>query len=339
LKLNTKIVQGVWLLVAVGVIVLFCAAMANKNKKYCADIKIEITGANDHLFIDEKDVLQLIVGHSEITTKRVSDIDLKAIELELEKTSWIKNAELYFDNKQILQVKIEERQPVARVFTVEGNSFYVDTAGVNLPLSDKQSARVPMFTNFPKDTIKTPNVDSILLKGIVKMASYIMEDSFWNAQIQQINITPQYKFEIVPTLGNQLILFGTATDIEEKFNNLYTFYTKAWVQNGINTYSTLDVQFKNQVVGVRKDAIVVPVDSAKAKAAITALMKGGNVLEAVMLTDSTKKPKETKTVITKKKLEVIDKNNNKSSNNSFSIVKKSKLEEKKTKHPIKKREE
>ena len=45
-----------WLLLGVGVIVLFGAAMIQKNQKACLDIKVEITGADEHLFIDEKDV-------------------------------------------------------------------------------------------------------------------------------------------------------------------------------------------------------------------------------------------------------------------------------------------
>jgi cell division septal protein FtsQ len=32
----------------------------------------------------------------------------------VEKNPWVKNAEMFLDNNQVLQVMIEERQPVAR---------------------------------------------------------------------------------------------------------------------------------------------------------------------------------------------------------------------------------
>ena len=316
------IVQVLWVLMGVGTIVLFGAAMIIKNHKACADIKVEITGADEHLFIDEKDVKDLINEHSILENKKVNQIDLKAIETELEKTPWVKNAELFFDNNQVLQVKIQERQPVGRVFTVEGSSFYVDSSGVRLPLSDKLSARVPMFTNFPSDKEVMAASDSELLRGVVDMGKFITADSFWMAQIAQVYITPQGTFELTPTVGNQTIIFGDADDVDNKFNNLYTFYKKAWLQNGINTYSKLDVRFDNQVVAVKRGAEISVADTAKANAAIQALM-----IDKRTFTAKATMPAKDSTVPVKEKqennLKTSLSSNNKRRSNTFSIVKKS----------------
>jgi cell division protein FtsQ len=306
----------------VGTIVLFGAAMIIKNHKACTDIKVEITGADEHLFIDEKDVKDLINEHSNLENKKMNEVNLKAIETELEKTPWVKNAELFFDNNQILQVRIEERQPVGRVFTVEGSSFYIDSSGVRLPLSDKLSARVPMFTNFPSDKAVMAASDSELLQGVVQMGKFITADSFWRAQIAQVYITPQGTFELTPTVGNQTIVFGDADDLDNKFNNLYTFYKKAWLQNGINTYSKLDVRFENQVVGVKRGAEISVADTAKANAAIQALMIDKSTVKAkatMPAKDSTGTEKEKD----KNKLKTSLPQNNKRRSNTFSIVRKS----------------
>ena len=316
------IVQVLWLLLGVGAIVLFGAAMIQKNHKALADIKVEITGADEHLFIDEKDVKDLINEHSNLVNKKVNQIDLKAIETELEKTPWVKNAELFFDNNQVLQVRIEERQPVGRVFTATSSSFYVDSSGVRLPLSDKLSARVPMFTNFPSDKEVMASSDSELLKGVVDIGKFITADSFWRAQIEQVYITPQGTFELTPTVGNQTIVFGDGEDVERKFNNLYTFYKKAWLQNGINTYSKLDVRFENQVVGVKRGAEISVADTAKANAAIQALMIG----KATMSTKATMPAKDSSSTSKEKgknNLKSSLTQNNKKRSNPFSIVKKS----------------
>jgi len=322
--LNWKktIVQVLWVLMGVGTIVLFGAAMIMKNHKACADIKVEITGADEHLFIDEKDVKDLINEHSNLENKKMNEVDLKAIETELEKTPWVKNAELFFDNNQLLQVRIEERQPVGRIFTVEGTSFYIDSSGVRLPLSDKLSARVPMFTNFPSDKVVMAASDSELLRGVVKIGTFITTDSFWRAQIEQVYITPQGTFELTPMVGNQTIIFGDAEDIESKFNNLFSYYKRAWLQNGINTYSKLDVRFENQVVGVKRGAEISVADTAKANAAIQALMidKSSLTAKATMpAKDSTSIDKEKE----KNKLKTSLPSNNKKRTNTFSIVKKS----------------
>ena len=330
-----KIVQVSWLLLGVGTIVLFGAAMIKKNNKTCADLKIEITGAEEHLFIDEKDVKELITKNADLADKKVNEIDLKAIETELEKTAWVKNAELFFDNKQVLQVKIEERQPIARVFTMQGSSFYLDSAGIRLPLSDKMSARVTMFTNFPNDKLVMASSDSALLKGIVKLGNYISADSFWRAQIEQVAITPQGTFEMIPTVGDQTILFGNADNMEDKFLNLYTFYKKAWLQYGMNSYEKLDVRFKNQVVAVKKGASIVS-DSTRANAAIKALMTGSLVVVSDSLTNVLAPKKDT--ILSKKLLKNDKQKNiletkyglhNKKANNTFSIEGKLNLKKKK----------
>ena len=86
---------------------------------------------------------------------------------------------------------IEEREPIARVFTLQGSSFYIDSSCMRLPLSDKLSARVPMFTSFPSDKKILSRPDSLVLNDVKQIAQYIQQDSFLMAQVAQIDITPQ----------------------------------------------------------------------------------------------------------------------------------------------------
>src|SRR5258708_4397556 len=111
-----KIVTGtLWVLAGIGAIVLLGAAMQKKNQKLCTDIKIEITGVERHMFIDEKDVLDILNAGGSITGNKISALNLRQMEMVVEKNPWVRNAEMFLDNNQVLQVKIEERQPVARV--------------------------------------------------------------------------------------------------------------------------------------------------------------------------------------------------------------------------------
>lgn len=276
-KLNPLFWRGlgrlVWLLIGVGTIILFGAALQKKDHKLCRDVKIEITGTEKDIFIDDKDVLDLINSNGNITAKNLSTIDLKNLEAALEKKLWIKNAEMFFDNHQLLHVNIEERQPIARVFSAEGNSFYVDSLAIRLPLSDKLSARVPVFTNFPSNKEILSQSDSAMLENVIKIGKYIIGDSFWMAQVAQIYITPSATFEIIPTLGNQIIELGNADDLENKFNRLHGFYKQIWLQNGINKYEKIEVQFDNQIVAVKRGVAKALVDSAKAKQAMDEWLK------------------------------------------------------------------
>ena len=63
-----------------------------------------------------------------------------------------------------------------------------------MPLSDKFSARLPVFTNFPVRENAFSKADSNLLTDIKDIGTYISEDPFWMAQIEQVDITPAADF-------------------------------------------------------------------------------------------------------------------------------------------------
>jgi cell division protein FtsQ len=84
------------------------------------------------------------------------------------------------------------------------------------------------------------------------------------AQIEQVDITPGRSFEMIPKIGNQLIVFGSADNYEEKFNNLLIFYKNVQSKIGWNKYSTLNVSYKNQVIAVKRDAQEIKMDSLRA---------------------------------------------------------------------------
>ncbi|MDP1842618.1 MAG: FtsQ-type POTRA domain-containing protein [Sediminibacterium sp.] len=273
-----------WVLTGIGMVVLFGASLQQKQQKLCKDISIQISGVEKHLFIDEKDVMDLLNTNGSAIGKPISSLNLRQLEQMVEQNKWVKNAEMFFDNNQLLQVTIEERQPIARVFLTDGASYYLDTAAIWLPLSNKISARVPVFTGIPVQK----KVDTALIQEIISIAKYVSVDSFFAAQIAQIDITPDKKFELVPVIGDQIIRFGDASDLENKFKKLAAFYKTAWLQNGMNTYEILDVQYKNQVVGIRRGTSKAFADSAAALSLIKNIALFPPALDSVLA-----KPKDT----------------------------------------------
>jgi len=260
------LVISVWLLLGSGTIVLLIAAITRKNNEPVAGIEIKISGVHKNYFIDRKDVIKILekTEGKSVEKQMASALDLAALENALQKSQWVKKAEIFFDNNNVLQIKIIEREPIARIFTSGGASFYLDSSLTRLPLSDKFSARVPIFTNFPSEVIVLTKKDSLLLKEIKTLGEFIENDPFWMAQIEQLNITPENTFELIPKLGNQVILFGSADKYEEKFNKLLAFYKQVQTRTGWNRYSVLDLQFSNQVVAVNRDAKEFKMDSLRA---------------------------------------------------------------------------
>ena len=242
-----------WSIAATALIVLFVVAWQEKGGKKCKDIQVELVGDNTKaLFLYEQEILGLINDEHVKTGQPISSINLSALEKMLENSGWIKNAELYIDNKMVLQVKIEQRIPIARVFTVGGNSFYMDNEGRRLPLRQLSVLRLPVFTGFTSDQPILSKPDSLLLHDMVYFANTIKSDSFFTAQIAQINIASNGDFELVPAIGDHLVLIGKVEHLEDKLNRLFTFYKKVWVPSGINAFQVLDCRFDKQIVALKK---------------------------------------------------------------------------------------
>lgn len=259
-----KLILVIWCLLGTATFVLLGAAMYHKDNQLCTDVVIEIQGGEQHLFIDEKAILNYLSQVCQLQSNKMQNIPLRKLEELLEKNAWIYKAELFFDNKGVLHINITEREPLARVFTAQGTSFYLDSSGLRLPLSDKLSANVPFFTSFPSDNPVLSKPDSLVLNDVKQIAKAIVADSFWKAQTAQINITGQRTYELIPLIGNQIIDLGTADSMQTKLSNLFAFYKNVWSKAGFEKYEKINVQYNGQIVATRKNAANVVVDSVKA---------------------------------------------------------------------------
>jgi cell division protein FtsQ len=257
-------ITTLWIAIGAGTLLLLVAAAKRKEEKKCVGVYISIHGVSNNFFVDKKDIMdsiEAIVGTNP-TGKRINSFDLEKIEKGLTGNIWVKSAQLFFDNNEKLQVNVLEREPVARIFTRVGTTFYIDSSIKVLPLSEKFSARLPVFTDFPSDKALV-KADSDLLTDIKNISLAVQKDSFAMAIIDQIDITSQRTFEMVPKIGNQIIVFGDATDINEKLNRLQLFYKKVITKTGWSYYSTIDLEYKDQVVAKRKGAEDRAIDSLK----------------------------------------------------------------------------
>ena len=249
------LVLTVWLAVIAGLTTLLIAASNRKVAHLCKRVEVLIKGSSEKYYIEKGDIQEQIESvQGRLAGKPLNQIDLGLLESTLESNAWIKDAEIYFDNLDVLHVVVREREPIARVFTTFGNSFYIDTAAVRMPLLETVTARVPIVTGFTAAK-RLNNEDSALLYEVKAVAQYIYNHEFWNAQTGQIDITPERKFEIIPVIGDHVIKIGNAERIEEKLNNLLIFYKQIISKAGFTKYRVLDAQYKGQIVAVNRGAV------------------------------------------------------------------------------------
>lgn len=264
-RLNIKkiLLTLTWLLAGVGLVVVLIAAIRKSNDANCKGAVVTINGAKKHRFVDAEEVWNLIAGGrpNAFKGRAVTSLDLRGMEAKLRQHAWISEAELFVDQGRTLQIKVQEREPVARIFTSTGNSFYLDSTGRYLPLeTGKDPLKLPVFTGMPESINPKRSADSSLLDGVKQVCRVMEAQPFWMAQITQVQIDERRQFAMVPLIGRHLIYFGDGAGMEQKFHRLEIFYRNVLAKTGFDYYRAINVQFDQQVIGIKRESISTSVD-------------------------------------------------------------------------------
>jgi cell division protein FtsQ len=218
-----------------------------QEMKPLRDVKLHIRNSQ-YRFIDSNELWRDLIMKANIVEgqTRLSILNVRAVEQNAMDNPWVAQAEAYLDNKRDLHVFVTQRIPVARLFFENSSSSYVDTNGNLLPLSDQYTFYTPVVTNVP--VWANDSVNKAIRKQVVKLVRFIERDSFWSAQIAQISVTPELKFEMTPVLGTHKVLFGDISSMEQKFEHLFAFYKTVLNKIGWDTYQSIDLRFDDQII-------------------------------------------------------------------------------------------
>jgi cell division protein FtsQ len=254
-----------WCTIGGACIALLVAAINKKSSSLCKGLDIQINADGKGLFLDKRDVVRLLEkeGLKDFAGKKVQGFNLHKVEDALGRQPWIKEVQAYFDNNQVLKVKITERRPVARIFGNPGNSFYMDSSGKQLPIVDPIPLKLPVFTGYPAERMGL-RANRVLDHQIKELSGFLNRDPFWSNAIEQVNITGSRTFEMIPLIGSQVIEFGDGSNYEDKFHRLLVFYKQVMTRTGFEKYARIKVEYAGQVIGTRRGGPVSRADSLQA---------------------------------------------------------------------------
>jgi len=244
----------IWAVSLGGLVVLMSFIEFKKAGVYCKAVKIYIPG--NQYFVDKEEVDNILRIHKhQLIGRNIESINLHQLKNRLRANPFIESATVYADMDGVIRVEISQRQPMVRMINQSDQSFYIDQHGLKIPLSTNFTAKVLAANGFIEEAFngKIDTMHTDLAKQIFKTAAFIGRDSLWSAQIAQIYINQDHQIELVPRVGNNHILLGTADSLETKFANLLVFYKKAMPQVGWDRYKTINIKYSNQVVGIKSD--------------------------------------------------------------------------------------
>ncbi len=268
-KLNIRklLVAVLWIIGLSGLLASLAFVSKQEKAVIAENLTVTILNTDENSFIDEQDVKAFFKERKDSILKaQLGTIQVTDLEKALNSHPAIENAEVAVDINGDVTMNVTQRTPVVRVFTREGESYYIDTQSKLMPLSDSYTARVLIATGainepfakryaMPVNNIaKNEALSKVsVLDDIYTLSTYIAADSVLTSLIHQINVTNDQEIELYPSIGDHRIVFGEVKDLKEKFEKLKLFYTEGLNKtDGWNKYAIINIKYKNQVVCTKK---------------------------------------------------------------------------------------
>ena len=233
------------LLIAVYLIIAVTTFNAKPEKQTCEGMELVINDSIDYGFITQKEILRLLTKEKiSPIGKKMEEINTRQMEDVLKKHPLIGEVECFRIPNGKIGIEVTQRIPLLRIMAANGENYYLDEKGVTMPTANN-AANVAVVTGF---------VDKgFAEKELYELGMFLKKDPFWNAQIQQINVTATKELEFVPRVGDHIIFIGKPGNYEKKFDRLKIFYKKGLNEVGWNKYSRISLEFENQIICTKKE--------------------------------------------------------------------------------------
>lgn len=231
------------------------------NAKPCRAIKIDIHDSTDYHFVTEKQIWNLVYGNTgKVLGRPVKNVPISEIENKIKVLRELKEAEVYIAIDGTIHVYANQRDPIMRVMPDNGGDYFIDEEGVVIRKRNLYTPRMHIVSGNVNISSSMLNGVSVLdtsiknsiLTDIYFLVDYINNDSFWSAQIDQIFVDHNDEINLIPRVGNQLIHLGTTENFKGKLRNLEAFYDQVLPEVGWNEYSSINLEFKDQIVCKKK---------------------------------------------------------------------------------------
>lgn len=253
-----------WIFCLSGLVVLMSFVSSKKNTVTITNVKILIPGADNFIEREEIDAV-LKQSQGSLIGRKLEQINLQDIEKKIKSNPYIAMATVYADMDGVIHIEIKQRQPILRVINANGQDYYIDRNGLKMPVSPNFTADV-LVANGNLMEHFTGRVDTLITKlarDLYETALFIKKDTLWDAQIEQLFVNDKEDIELIPRVGNQRIILGSADSLQVKMRNLLAFYKQAMPKVGWDTYKTINIKYTNQVVCVKSKPDSVMVNGVK----------------------------------------------------------------------------
>ncbi|MDY0315865.1 MAG: hypothetical protein RBR32_12390 [Bacteroidales bacterium] len=249
-KIIFKILQ--WSFLLAYLIIALSFTNSKRNSIISESISIKVLGKHDFL---NNEIVENLLNENKIflDSVNIANLDFNKIEEFLENIPYVKNAEVYNNLDGGINIELIQRNPVMRVITEQVN-LYIDEDCNPMPLSENYTAQLVVLTGnlenefFYEENKSTPNRQGLSLLELFNFVNFLNSHDLWASQVEQIYINENGDIELVPRLGNHVIILGNLENYEYKLKKIETLYLKGFNIVDWEKYSIINLKYSNQVI-------------------------------------------------------------------------------------------
>lgn len=220
-----------------------------RDSRKCSgiDLRIEENTLPDSIL--RNGVASQIAGYRHmIVGSPIADINLQGVEDYLARFSNFENVECSFNPDGRLRVNVFPIRPEARVFEPSGKSYYVNRDGKRI------DANADFYIDVP--VLLMGNNPGVRPEYALPVIRRVTADSELSSLVAAFKLDGKSDILLIPSIQGHVVNFGDTTGFDRKKAALLTAYRKILPAKGWNTYDTISVKFRSQIVASRRDKAV-----------------------------------------------------------------------------------
>lgn len=177
-KLNWKnIWTNVRLLLMFAIIIFLYSFTSKRNEQRKIQKPIVEFVEEGSLFLTHQTVNKLLIEkNQDPQTIQKVNLDLNKLEKSINEHDMVEKSEVFVSIDGVLKAVVKQKTPIARVFEKE-ESFYIDLQGNRMPLSEINTARVPLVSG---EINEVKGEDLYQLLKLIYNDDFLKKKHHWN---------------------------------------------------------------------------------------------------------------------------------------------------------------
>ena len=254
MKLKGILLLFLLIAVTAGVVI----AIVCLRPKVCerVEVRLEYTGADT--LLTQQEVISILNSHGlQLVGSAPGQLRRTDVENALRTNVWFDSLLNLTPVGSTLMMDIRVKSPLIAVYPANGMPYYIGHKGELLPDNSRVQSNLMVLNgnvNTPYSTGKS--VDAVKehsLQDAYRIALAIEKDSIFSSQLTQLYVNDDSEVEAYSPLFRHSVLFGHADNLEQKLQQLHIVYDEALIYLPDDSYSKVDVRFKNRVFATRKN--------------------------------------------------------------------------------------